>query len=76
MCTIPAIILATVAKSDDAAGNAAAAKTKGNIALALNICAALFHVVAIAAIVAPIAVTIANLRYLSYSPSYYYYYYG
>eukprot|EP00731_Ephydatia_muelleri_P011909 Em0006g803a len=67
MCTIPAIILASLAKNDDAAGNAPAAKTKANIALALNIIAVLFHIVAIIAIVTPFAVIISNFNnYYSY----------
>ncbi|KAL5499965.1 hypothetical protein EMCRGX_G011442 [Ephydatia muelleri] len=89
MCTIPAIMLASLAKNDDAAGNAAAAKTKANIALALNIIAVLFHIVAIIAIVTPFAVIISNLnnyynsysyryycKYCSYSYSYCYYSFG
>ncbi|KAL5499979.1 hypothetical protein EMCRGX_G011462, partial [Ephydatia muelleri] len=79
MCTIPAITLAALAKNDDAAGNAAAAKTKGYIALTLNIIAVLFHIVAIIAIVTPIAVAISSLsnenKYNYYNNYYSYSYY-
>ena len=62
LCTLPAIVLALAAKNDDAAGNTAAAKTKGHIALALNIFAVLFHlVIIIIAIVTPIAVVLDDL---------------
>ena len=69
--------LSMQAKNDDAAGNAAAAKIKGNIALTLNIMAVLFHFVAIIAIVTPIAVTISsnfNNYYYYYYDNYYYIY--
>ncbi|KAL5499959.1 hypothetical protein EMCRGX_G011435, partial [Ephydatia muelleri] len=75
MCTIPAIMLASMAKNDDAAGNAAAAKTKGNIALALNIIAVLFHIMLIIAIITPFAVIISSYSnyYYNYNYSYTYY---
>ncbi|KAL5499984.1 hypothetical protein EMCRGX_G011468 [Ephydatia muelleri] len=67
------------AKIDDAAGNAAAAKTKGYIALTLNIIAVVFHIVAIIAIVTPIAVAISSLsnenKYNYYNNYYSYSYY-
>eukprot|EP00731_Ephydatia_muelleri_P011908 Em0006g802a len=75
ICTIPAIMLASLAKNDDAAGNVAAAKTKGYIALALNIIAVLFHIVAIIAIVTPIAVVISSLSNDYYYNNYYSYTY-
>eukprot|EP00731_Ephydatia_muelleri_P011952 Em0006g846a len=63
------------AKNDDAAGNAAAAKTKGNIALALNIIAVLFHIMLIIAIITPFAVIISSYSnyYYNYNYSYTYY---
>eukprot|EP00731_Ephydatia_muelleri_P011912 Em0006g806a len=76
MCTIPAIMFASLAKNDDAAGNAAAAKTKGYIALTLNIIAVLFHFALIIAIVTPFAVFITSnfnnyyCRYCVYSYNY------
>ena len=65
------------AKNDDAEGNAAAAKTKGNIALPLFITAVLFHIAAIIAIVTPIAVTISAgvSTYVYYCSHHHHHYY-
>ena len=47
------------AKDEDAAGNQAGAKQKAYIALALNIAAVLFHVVAAIALIVAVAVTVS-----------------
>lgn len=52
LCTVPAIVIASAARNDDAAGNISAARSKGNIALALNIFAIVLYIIAAIIVIA------------------------
>ncbi|KAL5487021.1 hypothetical protein EMCRGX_G019576 [Ephydatia muelleri] len=77
LCTLPAITLASAAKTDDANGNTAAATQKGHIALGLNIAAIVLYFVVFIIIVAASAAsnTVSATSSSSYSYSYSYRYY-
>ncbi|KAL5479346.1 hypothetical protein EMCRGX_G022859 [Ephydatia muelleri] len=59
LCTIPALLISYNAKEDEKRGNIAAARTKANISLGLNITAVVFVVVMLSAVAIPVAVTVS-----------------
>eukprot|EP00731_Ephydatia_muelleri_P008912 Em0004g1250a len=77
MCTIPALFLAISAKTDAAQGRTSSAKTKGYIALGLNITAILSYLgilILVIAVGATSGVSSSGLYDYSYYDYYYYYY--
>ncbi|KAL5479865.1 hypothetical protein EMCRGX_G023457 [Ephydatia muelleri] len=60
LCTIAALCISYNARDDEKRGNIAAARTKANISLALNIAAVVFVVVTWSVVAIPVAVTFST----------------
>ena len=59
LCTISALLISYSAKDEEKRGNIAAARTKANMSLGLNIAAVLFVVVMWSVVAIPVAVTVS-----------------
>ncbi|KAL5479894.1 hypothetical protein EMCRGX_G023494 [Ephydatia muelleri] len=76
LCTISALLMSYNAKDEEKRGNIAAARTKANISLGLNIAAVVFVVVMWSVVAIPVAVTVSaqtSATQLPTSPSPYCY---